>query len=115
MFNNLHFDKHGLIPCVVQDIETSEVLMLAYMNQGSLDLTIKTGETWFWSRTNQELWHKGTTSGNFQEVQAIFENCENNSLLIKVKQIGPACHTGQKTCFFREIYSKKPEKNVCAD
>lgn len=98
---DLKFDENGLIPCVVQDIKTNQVLMVAYMNQESPRLTIETGETWFWSRTRQELWHKGATSGNIQKAREIYKNCEDNSLLILVEQIGNACHTGNKTCFYR--------------
>jgi phosphoribosyl-ATP pyrophosphohydrolase/phosphoribosyl-AMP cyclohydrolase len=95
------FDEHGLVPCVVQDWLTGEVLTLAYMNAESLRLTRETGETHFFSRSRQELWHKGETSGNVQRVKAIRYGCEGNSLLVLVEPAGPACHTGERTCFYR--------------
>jgi phosphoribosyl-ATP pyrophosphohydrolase/phosphoribosyl-AMP cyclohydrolase len=95
------FDEHGLVPCVVQDWLTGEVLTLAYMNAESLRLTRATGETHFFSRSRQELWHKGQTSGNVQAVKAIRYGCEGNSLLVLVEPAGPACHTGERTCFHR--------------
>jgi phosphoribosyl-AMP cyclohydrolase len=99
--SELKFDKHGLIPAIVQDVESGEVLMLAYMSQKSLTRTIESGETWFWSRRRQLLWHKGETSGNVQKVKEIKYDCDNDTLLVKVDQSGPACHTGERTCFFR--------------
>jgi phosphoribosyl-ATP pyrophosphohydrolase/phosphoribosyl-AMP cyclohydrolase len=95
------FDEHGLVPCVVQDWLTGEVLTLAYMNAESLRLTRATGETHFFSRSRQELWHKGQTSGNVQAIKAIRYGCEGNSLLVLVEPAGPACHTGERTCFHR--------------
>jgi phosphoribosyl-ATP pyrophosphohydrolase/phosphoribosyl-AMP cyclohydrolase len=95
------FDERGLVPCVVQDWLTGEVLTLAYMNAESLRLTRETGETHFFSRSRQELWHKGETSGNAQAVKAIRYGCEANSLLVLVEPSGPACHTGERTCFYR--------------
>jgi phosphoribosyl-AMP cyclohydrolase / phosphoribosyl-ATP pyrophosphohydrolase len=95
------FDERGLVPCVVQDWLTGEVLTLAYMSAESLRLTRETGETHFFSRSRQELWHKGETSGNIQAVKAIRYGCEGNSLLVLVEPSGPACHTGQRTCFYR--------------
>ena len=99
----IKYDAHGLVPAVVQDVETNEVLMLAYMNQQSLQRTLETGETHFWSRSRQELWHKGATSGNVQHVVEIRVDCDADTLLIKVHPAGPACHTGNQTCFYREI------------
>ena len=99
----IKYDAHGLVPAVVQDVETNEVLMLAYMNQQSLQRTLETGETHFWSRSRQELWHKGATSGNVQRVVEIHVDCDADTLLIKVHPAGPACHTGNQTCFYREI------------
>ena len=99
----IKYDAHGLVPAVVQDVETNEVLMLAYMNQQSLERTLETGETHFWSRSRQELWHKGATSGNVQRVVEIHVDCDADTLLIKVHPAGPACHTGNQTCFYREI------------
>jgi phosphoribosyl-AMP cyclohydrolase len=101
--SNLRFDEKGLIPAVVQDADTGEVLTLAYMNAESLRRTLTSGDVWFYSRSRQELWHKGETSGNFLKVREIWHNCENNSLLIKAHPTGPVCHTGNKTCFFQEL------------
>ena len=92
-----------LIPAIVQDAETKEVLMLAYMNSKSLRLTIETGETWFWSRSRRELWHKGATSGNMQRVTEIRVDCDADTLLVLVDPAGAACHTGERTCFYRAL------------
>jgi phosphoribosyl-ATP pyrophosphohydrolase/phosphoribosyl-AMP cyclohydrolase len=102
---SLRYDERGLIPAVVQDEETGQVLMLAYMNRESLDLTIKTGQTHFWSRSRGSLWHKGETSGNFQDVKEIKYDCDSDALLVSVRQHGGACHTGEFSCFFNEIHS----------
>ncbi len=99
----IRFDSNGLIPAIVQDAETNEVLMLAYMNRESLQLTLEKGETYFWSRSRQELWHKGATSGNVQHVVDIRVDCDADTLLIRVHPAGPACHTGNRTCFYREM------------
>ncbi len=99
----LKFDDRGLIPAVVQDAATGEVLMVAWMNADSLRLTQETGETHFWSRSRQELWHKGATSGNTQRVREIWVDCDADTLLVKVEPAGPACHTGQRSCFFRRL------------
>ena len=99
----LKFDATGLIPAIVQDAETKEVLMLAYMNRRSLQLTFETGETHFWSRSRQELWHKGATSGNVQRVVEIRMDCDADALLVRVQPAGPACHTGNQSCFYREF------------
>jgi phosphoribosyl-ATP pyrophosphohydrolase/phosphoribosyl-AMP cyclohydrolase len=95
------FDERGLVPCVVQDWLTGEVLTLAYMNAESLRLTRETGETHFFSRSRQELWHKGETSGNVQAVKSIRYDCDGDALLVLVEPSGPACHTGERTCFHR--------------
>lgn len=105
----LTFDENGLIPAIVQDVHTGEVLMLAYMNREALQLTIETGETWFWSRSRRQLWHKGATSGNIQRVIEIRYDCDGDSLLIRVAPAGPACHTGQHTCFFRFLTSRNEQ------
>jgi phosphoribosyl-AMP cyclohydrolase / phosphoribosyl-ATP pyrophosphohydrolase len=97
------FDERGLVPAVVQDAGTGEVLMLAYMNSESLAKTLETGETWFWSRARQTLWHKGETSGNTQRVVNISVDCDGDTLLVRVEPRGPACHTGERTCFFRSL------------
>jgi phosphoribosyl-AMP cyclohydrolase / phosphoribosyl-ATP pyrophosphohydrolase len=95
------FDERGLVPCVVQDWRTGEVLTLAYMNAEALARTRETGETHFWSRSRGELWHKGETSGNTQAVRAIRYDCDADALLALVEPAGPACHTGERTCFHR--------------
>lgn len=101
--DTLKFDAHGLIPCVVQQYDMGEVLMVAWMNAESLALTLKTGTTWFWSRSRQELWNKGATSGNMQHVHELFADCDGDTLLVKVDSPGPACHTGNRTCFFNQL------------
>lgn len=100
---NVKFDGNGLVPCVVQQEGTGEVLMVAWMNSESLALTIKTGTTWFWSRSRQELWNKGATSGNMQQVKHLLVDCDADILVAVVDSPGPACHTGHRSCFFREI------------
>ena len=101
--SNLNFNDKGLIPAIIQDANTGEVLMLGYMNEESLDLTLSSGEVWFYSRSRQELWHKGETSGNIIKVADIRRDCENNSLLVKARPTGPVCHTGNQTCFFQKL------------
>lgn len=96
---SLKFDERGLIPAIVQDARTREVLTLAYMNEASLARTIETGQTWFWSRSRNELWHKGETSGNTQTVVALHSDCDNDALVVLVNPAGPACHTGARSCF----------------
>ncbi|PJI07387.1 phosphoribosyl-AMP cyclohydrolase [Clostridium sp. CT7] len=93
----------GLVPTVIQDDENGEVLMLAYMNEESLKRTLKTGTTWFWSRSRKAYWNKGETSGHFQYVKSIAVDCDGDTILVKVKQIGAACHTGNRTCFYRNF------------
>ena len=97
------FGDDGLVPCVVQDWRTGEVLTLAYMNREALERTLESGETHFWSRSRGELWHKGETSGNVQQVRSIRYDCDADALLALVDPAGPACHTGERTCFFRTI------------
>jgi len=104
----LQFDENGLIPAVVQDASTGEVLMLAYMNAESLRRTLESGQAWFWSRSRQELWHKGATSGNFLNVKAILKDCDEDALVLKVEPEGPACHTGNRSCFFRTLEEEDP-------
>ncbi len=99
----IKFDANGLVPAIVQDAETKEVLMMAWMNAESLRLTIETGETVFWSRSRSELWHKGVTSGNIQRVVEVRVDCDADTLLILVNPAGAACHTGERTCFYREL------------
>jgi phosphoribosyl-AMP cyclohydrolase/phosphoribosyl-ATP pyrophosphohydrolase/phosphoribosyl-AMP cyclohydrolase len=106
-----YFQKSELIPAIVSDIETDAVLMLAYMNKESLQKTLETGYTWFWSRSRSKLWNKGATSGNLQKVIEIYTDCDDDTLLIKVQQLGDkcACHTGNYSCFFTKIYEDKKE------
>ena len=106
----LKYNKDGLIPAIVQDHYTGKVLMLAYMNAESLEITIKEGKTCFWSRSRQELWRKGATSGNTQQVVSIRTDCDKDTLLIDVIKNGPACHTGSETCFFEEIVAPEAEE-----
>lgn len=98
-----YFVKSDLIPAIVQEDATGEVLMLAYMNRESLQKTLETGYTWFWSRSRQELWNKGATSGHLQKIVDIKGDCDDDTLLIRVIQTGAACHTGNHSCFFKEI------------
>jgi len=101
---SIRFNDDGLIPTVVQDAETGEVLMLGYMNPVSLSKTLETGETWFWSRSRKELWHKGETSGNVQLVQEIRLDCDGDALVVRVKQVGSgACHSGERSCFHKVL------------
>ena len=97
----LKYDANGLIPCVVQDADTREVLMVAWMSEESLRQTLDLGETVFWSRSRQELWHKGATSGNVQKLVELRYDCDGDTLLALVHPAGPACHTGERTCFYR--------------
>ncbi|MFW6381144.1 MAG: bifunctional phosphoribosyl-AMP cyclohydrolase/phosphoribosyl-ATP diphosphatase HisIE [Bacillota bacterium] len=99
----VEFDEQGLLPAVLQDSETGEVLMVAYMNRTALNKTLDTGKAHFWSRSRQKLWLKGETSGNFQYIQEIRLDCDGDTLLLKVKPAGPACHTGHKSCFYRRV------------
>jgi phosphoribosyl-AMP cyclohydrolase len=104
MIPELKYDDKGLIPAIIQDAMNNEVLMLAYMDKKALEMTLETGFTNFWSRSRQKYWKKGETSGNVQEVKEIFYDCDEDTLLIKVNQKGKgACHTGNRTCFFRSI------------
>ena len=100
---SLTFDDRGLIPCIVQQHDTGEVLMMAWMNEESIRLTLETGTTWFWSRSRGKLWNKGETSGNFQQVKELRYDCDGDCLLALVDSPGPACHTGNRTCFYRSL------------
>ena len=97
------FDSNGLIPAIIQDYKTKDVLMLAYMNRESIRRTLKLGKTCFWSRSRKEYWVKGMTSGHFQFVKSVAYDCDSDALLIKVRQVGVACHTGNRSCFYRKI------------
>jgi phosphoribosyl-AMP cyclohydrolase len=101
--SEIKFNAEGLIPAIAQDAENNQVLMMAYMNEESLKLTMEKGETYFWSRSRGELWHKGETSGNVQRVVEVRVDCDADTLLIRVHPAGPACHTGHQTCFYRNI------------
>lgn len=98
-----YFAKGELIPAVVQETSTGQVLMLAYMNKESLKRTLESGYTWFWSRSRQELWNKGATSGHLQKVVAMYSDCDNDTLLVQVEQTGAACHTGHHSCFYTKM------------
>jgi phosphoribosyl-AMP cyclohydrolase / phosphoribosyl-ATP pyrophosphohydrolase len=122
------FDANGLIPAIVRDAKSGAILTLAYMNEESLAKTRESGETWFWSRSRNELWHKGATSGNTQRVVHIAEDCDGDALVVTVEPNGPACHTGAASCFadvprlpldrlmdvLRDRYEKRPEKSYSA-
>jgi len=105
ILDDLKFNADGLIPAIVQDVSDNAVLMLAWMNRESLQRTLESGQTWFWSRSRNQLWHKGEESGNVQEVRDILYDCDEDALLIKVEQGGDgvACHTGQRSCFYRSL------------
>jgi phosphoribosyl-AMP cyclohydrolase / phosphoribosyl-ATP pyrophosphohydrolase len=110
----IQFDATGLVPCVVQDARTGEVLTLAYMNREALERTRASGETWFWSRSRQELWHKGETSGNVQRVKELRWDCDADAILALVEPAGPACHTGQRTCFHNGTVEPVPGEALAA-
>jgi phosphoribosyl-ATP pyrophosphohydrolase/phosphoribosyl-AMP cyclohydrolase len=105
----LRFDEKGLIPAIVQDRLTGEVLMMAYMNQEALHKTLETGDVWFFSRSRQQLWHKGETSGNRMKLYEILKDCDQDTLLIKVVPMGPACHTGKRSCFYTPVLEGKTQ------
>lgn len=107
LINNLKFDRSALIPAVIQDYKSNEVLMVAYMNKESLNKTIKTKKTHFFSRSRKKLWLKGERSGHIQKVKAIFVDCDKDCLLLKVEQLGGACHTGYRSCFYRKAAGGK--------
>ena len=102
LIEQVKFDKNGLVPVIIQDFKTLQVLMVAYMNKESLETTLKTGRTCFWSRSREKLWIKGETSGHIQKVKEILVDCDNDTLLIKTEQTGCACHMGYRTCFYRK-------------
>jgi phosphoribosyl-ATP pyrophosphohydrolase/phosphoribosyl-AMP cyclohydrolase len=111
---DLHWDDRGLVPAVVQDARTGAVLMMAWMNEEALRLTLETGETHFWSRSRGELWHKGATSGNTQRVTGLWADCDGDTLLVQVEPTGPACHTGAVSCFYREFRDVRGFANAVA-
>ncbi|WP_019914372.1 bifunctional phosphoribosyl-AMP cyclohydrolase/phosphoribosyl-ATP diphosphatase HisIE [Paenibacillus sp. HW567] len=108
VLEGIRWNEAGLLPAVVQDADSLEVLMFAYMNKESLKLSLESGQTWFWSRSRGELWHKGGTSGNTQAIASIHYDCDSDTLLVKVVPEGPACHTGETSCFFRELPLSTP-------
>lgn len=110
MLKKINYDANGLIPAIVQDANSGKVLMLAYMNEEAINKTIETKETWFYSRSRQELWNKGATSGNRQLVKTIALDCDEDALLITVEPMGPACHTGEESCFFQPLATELDER-----
>ena len=109
--DKLKFDDRGLIPAIVIDYYTKEVLILAYMNKESLEISLNEGKTCFYSRSRKELWRKGDTSKNYQHIQSIKSDCDNDALIVEVIKDGPACHTGAESCFMNEIYEKENYKD----
>ena len=103
MTETLKFDEKGLIPAVVQDVDSGQVLMLGYMNKESVKRTLSSGEVWFYSRSRKELWHKGATSGNRLLVRELWRDCDSDAILVKAEPLGPTCHTGNRSCFFQEM------------
>ncbi len=103
MINNLKLNEQGLIPAIIQDVDTGEVLMLGYMNEEALRRTLSDDDVWFYSRSRQELWHKGETSGNYIKVREVWLDCDNDTILVKADPTGPVCHTGNRTCFFQRL------------
>ena len=112
IIEKIKFDEKGLIPAIVQDGTTKEVLTLAYMNRESLEKSIETGETWFFSRSRQELWHKGATSGNTQKITEMKLDCDQDALVVVVNPAGPACHKGETSCFTENIYESNDASNT---
>ena len=106
----LKYDEKGLMPVIIQDANNDEILMFAFMNAESLRLTLEKGTVWFWSRSRQELWNKGATSGNYLTVREIWKDCDEDVLLIKADPAGPVCHTGNRSCFYRNLDPKDAEK-----
>ena len=103
MEDDIKFDEKGLVPAIVQDVDSGEVLMMAYMNKEALRRTLSSGEAWFYSRSRKKLWHKGETSGNYIKVCEVWQDCDGDTILISGKPAGPVCHTGNKTCFFEKL------------
>jgi phosphoribosyl-ATP pyrophosphohydrolase/phosphoribosyl-AMP cyclohydrolase len=106
--SELKFNEKGLIPAIIQDNDTGEVLMLGYMNEESLRRTLATGEAWFYSRSRKKLWHKGESSGNVIKVVKIWRDCDSDTILVKGRPTGPVCHTGERSCFFQELEEEAP-------
>ncbi len=99
----LKFDDRGLVPAIIQDADSGEVLMLGYMNQEALDRTLSGEDVWFYSRSRQEMWHKGATSGNYIKVQSVWTDCDSDAILVRARPVGPVCHTGARSCFFESL------------
>ena len=110
ILSQIKYDDRGLVPAIVQDAETKQVLMLAYMNEEALKLTLTTGRTWFYSRSRQAMWNKGETSGDFIFVSRILSDCDDDTLIYVGTPKGPVCHTGHRTCFFTTLWEKPEEK-----
>ena len=111
ILSQIKYDDRGLVPAIVQDAETKQVLMLAYMNEEALQLTLTTGRTWFYSRSRQAMWNKGETSGHFQNVKKVSYDCDCDTILVIAEQIGAACHTGNFTCFYRDFDLENTTEN----
>lgn len=103
ILKQVKFDESGLVPAIAQDYLTGEVLMMAWMNAGSLEKTLNTGQVYYWSRSRKSLWRKGETSGHTQTLKECFIDCDGDTILLKIEQVGVACHTGERSCFFRKI------------
>ena len=103
MQDDIKYDDKGLVPAIIQDADTGEVLMLGYMNEEALQRTLTGEDVWFYSRSRQEMWHKGATSGNFIKVKEVWKDCDNDTILVKAHPVGPVCHTGEQSCFFQEL------------
>mgnify|MGYP001622870132 FL=1 len=110
---SIRYDERGLVPVVVQQVGTGEVLMVAWANDEAVRLTFSTGTSWFWSRSRRELWNKGATSGNMQQVRRVLVDCDADTLLYEVDSPGPACHTGKRSCFFRQLTAEDDAKGEC--
>ena len=109
MKTEIKFDNRGLIPAVVQDADNGDVLMVGFMNEVALKRTLTSGDVWFYSRSRKELWHKGETSGNFIRTVEVWKDCDNDTILVKARPVGPVCHTGNSTCFFQKIKKEDAE------
>lgn len=103
MQEDIKYDEKGLVPAIIQDADTGDVLMLGYMNEEALQRTLTGEDVWFYSRSRQEMWHKGATSGNFIKVKEVWKDCDNDTILVKAHPVGPVCHTGAQSCFFQEL------------
>ena len=113
--DDLTYDANGLIPAIIQDADTHDVLMVAWMNKSSLAESLRTGKTHFWSRSRQKQWMKGETSGHTQEIEEIFIDCDADVVLVKARQTGAACHKGYRSCFFRKYDADRGQWDVCAE